>query len=89
MNVTMARAVLTEQGIDPAVETHELTQLIEGLGWRVQLERSQKSQGAGRRSRWWRAEATNPRCGTGMVVSGPTTRNVLVRMLAQVLERDG
>ena len=88
MNVTTARAVLKEHGIDPSADADDLTQVIEAMGWQLRLQRSQKLSRTTRQAPWWRAEAIHLKSGAGMVVSGPTARHVLVRVLGQILERE-
>ncbi len=88
MNVTTAREVLKAHGIDPATDADDLTQVIRAMGWRLSLRRSQAPSHRGRQAPWWQAEVTYPTSGAGMVVSGPTARHVLVRVLGQILERE-
>ncbi len=88
MNVTAARAVLREYGIDPSAEAEVLLAAIQEMGWELRLHRTQKPSRRGRQAPWWRAEGTHPTSGAGMVVSGPTARHVLVRVLGQILERE-
>ncbi len=88
MNVTTARAVLKNHGIDPTADADGLMQVIEAMGWRLSLRRSQAPSRRERQAPWWRAEATHPTSEAGMVVSGPTARHVVVRVLGQILERE-
>ncbi len=88
MNVTAARVILQDHGIDPTADADELTLVIEATGWRLRLQRSQAPSRRRRQAPWWRAEATHPTSGAVMVVSGPTARHVLVRVLGQILERE-
>ena len=84
--MTMARAIVKEHGLDPTGDAPALLLAIRASGWRVRLQRSQKPGRTGRPAAWWQGEATYPESGAGMVVSGPTQRHVLVRVLGQILE---
>ncbi len=94
MNITAARAVLERQGIDPAAGVDALMMEIEQRGWRISLEQAAARGGVGRPARWsalaTRAPQLQPRV-VGfrpyLTATGPTAENVLVRVLAQALER--
>ncbi len=91
MNILAARAVLKQHGIDPTSDPETLTAAIEARGWRVSVEQAASRGGSGRPRRW-RVLATLREHRTGVTphlrASGPTAENVLVRVLAQTLERE-
>ncbi len=97
MNITAARAVLMRHGIDPAVDVDRLTAAIEARGWRIRLEQTAPPGGTGRPRRWQVLATPEPAelrpttlagGGADLQASGPRAENVLVRVLAQVLERE-
>ena len=95
MNITAARAVLKQHGIDPNADPETLTAAIEERGWRVSLEQPAE-RGSGGRPRRWRLLATQaPEVHKGvigvyphLVASGPNAQTVLIRVLAQALEHE-
>ncbi len=91
MNIMAARAVLKQHGIDPTSDLETLTAAIEARGWGVSVEPA-ASRGTSGRPRRWRVLVTLREHRTGVTpylrTSGPTAENVLVRVLAQTLERE-
>ena len=88
-----ARATLARHGIDAETDVGMLDAAIEARGWRVELERVD----SGYRGNRPRFHALATRLGPSMPASlctvyvsaaGPTAQNVMVRVLAKVLERE-
>ncbi len=94
MNMTTARVILKAHGIDPDADEDALMSAIEEHGWRVSVEQPKGQGRSGQRPRW-RALAKQPpqlqehRIGVHphLRASGPSVQDVLIQMLAKVLER--
>ncbi len=94
MNNGTARVILKAHGIDPDADEETLTVAIEECGWQVSVEQPKGQGRSGQRPRW-RALARQPpqlqehRTGVHphLRASGPSVQDVLVQMLAKVLER--
>ncbi len=93
--VLQARAVIARHGIDPDADVGDLTALLEARGWRVSLEQAM-GRGRGQLPRWsGHAMFAAPpgsevfRRPAHIAISGADSRDVLMRVLARVLEREG
>ena len=95
VGVQRARAVLAQHGIDPEADVNDLTVLLEARGWRVSLEKAM-GRGRGQVPRW-SAHASLPaplgspvsRHAAHIAVNGVSDQEVLKRILAKVLEKEG
>ena len=90
-----SRVVLTQHGINPDAGTYDLAALLEARGWRVSLEQVM-GRGRGQAPRWsGRASLAAPvgspvsRHATHIVVTGVSGQEVLARIVAKVLEKEG
>ena len=92
--VQRARAVLERHGLDPDANGDELRALLEARGWRVSLEQV-VGRGRGQRPRWsgiaTRVVPAGPpafRHAEHIRISGEAGWEVLLRILARVLEKE-
>ncbi len=90
-----ARAVLEQHGIDPDADVDDLTRLLEARGWRVSVEKV-LGRGRGQEPRWSGHATLAARGGTSMArhpahiaVTGARRQEVLTRIEAKVLEKEG
>ncbi len=90
-----ARAILTAHGFNPDADPMTLEEAIETRGWRISVEQG-LVRGSGPRSPRWRALARRspqlhePVTGVHPHIrdSGPSVQDILVPVLAKVLERE-
>ncbi len=94
VSLLRARAALTQQRINPEADVEELTTLLEGRGWQVSVEQAM-GRDQGKRPRWsGQATLAAPpgspvfRYVKHVRIQGADTREVLIRILAKVLEKE-
>ncbi len=95
IGVQQAQAIPVEHGIDPNADADNLMALLQARGWRVSVEQA-LGRGRGQVPQWnGQATLAAP---PGSAVSlrathtsarGVNQREVLLRMLAKVLEKEG
>ncbi len=92
--VHRARAILERHGLDPDADADDLLALLEARGWRVSLEQA-FGRGRGQAPRWsGHATAAAPPGSPGfrhaehIRLTGEAGREVLLRILARVLEKE-
>ncbi len=95
VQVQRARAVLEQHGIDRDADADELTALLEARGWRVSLEQAM-GRGRGQPPRWSGHATRAAPLGSPvsyhaahLTLTGGSGHEVLTRILAKVLEREG
>lgn len=94
VSVLKARAVLAQQGINPDADVEDLTALLEDRGWQISMEQAM-GRGRGQLPRWsgLATLATPPGSpvfhrGEHIRVSGADGQEVLVQVLAKVVEKE-
>ncbi len=94
VSVLKARAVLAQHAINPDADVEDLTTLLEGRGWQVSLEQAM-GRDRGQRPRWsGHATLVVPVDGPTFLrpahvrVQGASDQEVLLRILAKVLEKE-
>ncbi len=94
VSLLRARAVLVQHGINPDADVEELTTLLEGRGWQVSVEQAM-GRDQGKRPRWsghatLAAPPGSPvfRYVKHVRIQGADAREVLMRILATVLEKE-
>jgi len=94
VSVLKARATLAQQGINPDADVEELTALLEGRGWQVIVEQAM-GRDRGKQPRWSGHATLAAPTGRQMFrhaehiqVQGASDREVLMQILAKVLEKE-